>query len=118
MVIGAEKYHFKGNRLLRLITAPKEKEVTYINLDMSQCKAILSNYKELKENALAENTKPYMMFYHDFSASKDFYISHTIELGRPKTKYIDFWIKGEKYTIKTNKFINKFQQFMKYYAAE
>lgn len=118
MVIGAEKYHFKGNRLLRLITAPPEKEVTYINLDLNQCKALLSNYKELKEKILAENDEPYMMVYHDFSASKDFYISHSVEIGKSKTKYIDFWIKGEKYTLKSKKFIKKFRQFMKYYAAE
>jgi len=118
MMIGAEKYHFKGNRLMRLVTAPPEKEVTYINLDLNQCKALLSNYKELKEKILAEEIKPYMMVYHDFNASKDFYISHSVEVGKPTTKYIDFWIKGEKYTLKTKKFIKKFQQFMKYYASE
>ena len=111
MVIGAEKYHFKGNRLLRLITAPPEKEVTYINLDMNQCKMLLSNYKDLKEKILAEQIKPYMMVYHDFNASKDFYISYSLEVGKPKTKYIDFWIRGEKYTLKTKKFIHKFLQF-------
>ena len=118
MVIGAEKYHFKGNRLLRLITAPPEKDVTYINLDLNQCKALLSNYKGLKEKILAEKTKPYMVIYQDFNASKDFYISHSVELGKPKTKYIYFWIKGEKYCIKTRVFMKKFMNFMEYYAAE
>ena len=118
MVIGAEKYHFKGNRMLRLITAPPEKDVTYINLDMNQCKTLLSNYKELKEKILAEKIKPYMVIYQDFNVSKDFYISHSVELGKPKTKYIYFWIKGEKYCIKTKLFMKKFMNFMKYYAIE
>jgi len=122
MVIGAEKYHFKGRRLFKLISAPLETNSTYINLDLNQCKALLSNYKELRQKIKTEKPKPYVIIYQDFNASKDFYISyracHYMLLGTPKAWFIDFWIKGEKYHIRTRVFMKKFMKFMEYYAAE
>ncbi|MBI4929810.1 MAG: hypothetical protein HY841_03540 [Bacteroidetes bacterium] len=118
MVIGAEKYHFNGKRLFKLISAPLETNYTYINLDINQCKSLLSNYKELRQKIVSEKAKPFEVIYHDFNTSKDFYISYKAVLGKPKTKYIDFWIKGERYRIKSRVFMKKFMKFMKYYASE
>lgn len=122
MVIGAEKYHFKGKRLFRLLTDPLETNTTYINLDLNQCKALLSNYKELRQKIKVERPKPFVVIYQDFNASKDFYISYragyTPIFKTPKTMFIDFWIKGEKYHLKTRTFMKKFMNFMQYYANE
>ena len=49
IIIGAEKYNFKGRRLFKIISSPLEISTTYINLDLNQCKALLSNYKELRQ---------------------------------------------------------------------
>ena len=115
MVIGAEKYHFMRKVSL---TNPFEKDVTYINLDLNQCKELLSNHKELRVKIEAEKTKPFIVIYQDFNASKDFYIGYKAVLGKSRTKNIDFWIKGERYRIKSRVFMKKFMKFMKYYASE
>ena len=122
IIIGAEKYNFKGRRLLKIISSPLETNTTYINLDLNQCKALLSNYKELRVKIKAEKPKPYVAIYQDFNASKDFYISYRASYNllfkKPRTRYIDFWIKGEKYHIRTRVFMKKFQKFMTFYANE
>ena len=124
IVIGAEKYHFTGKKLFKmlLLSSPVETNITYLNLDLSQCKALLSNYKELKQKIKTERPKPFVVIYQDFNASKDFYISYRAGddpiFRRPKTHYIDFWIKGEKYHLQTRIFMKKFMKFMTYYANE
>lgn len=122
IVIGAEKYNFSGRRIFKLLTSPLETNTTYINLDLNQCKALLSNYKELRVKIKAEKPKPYVVIYQDFNASKDFYISYRAAYDpvfkTPRTRYIDFWIKGEKYHIRTRTFMKKFLKFMKFYANE
>ena len=122
IIIGAEKYHFNGRRLFKLISAPPETNTTYINLNLNECKALLSNYKELKQKIKTEKPKPFVVIYQDFNASKDFYISYRAGYNPifkiPQTMYIDFWIKGEKYHLKTRTFMKKFMKFMKFYASE
>ncbi|MBI3500793.1 MAG: hypothetical protein HY063_03280 [Bacteroidetes bacterium] len=124
MVIGAEKYHLNGKKLFKILTLSSslETNITYVNLDLNQCKALLSNYKDLRQKIKAEKPKPFVAIYQDFNASKDFYISYRASynplFNKPKTKHIDFWIKGEKYHLRTRIFMKKFMNFMKYYASE
>ena len=92
--------------------------ITYINLNSIQCKAILSNYKELEKKIGEERPKLNEAVYQDFTVSKDLFISYQAMPAKPKTAFINFWIKGEKYSIPNGLFIRKFQQFMKYYASE
>lgn len=115
MVIGAFKFQSKR---VNLSDKNMSNLIVYINLNSQQCKSILSNYKELETKIATEKPRLNEAIYHDFSVSRDIFISYEAIPGKPKTAFINFWIKGEKYTIPNGLFIRKFQQFMKYYASE
>jgi hypothetical protein len=112
LVIGADNNYHAGGLLSRNIQAVVV--IDYLVLNMSQTLAILSNYNELREMMRSESPIKDEEIYHDYSVSDDFYISFRKAIGRPGIKTIDVWVKGNKYPIKTKKFIKKLKKFINY----
>jgi len=111
LVIGADKYYmmrqrFKGDQTIVA-------DITYIDLSLTQCKSILDNYRILQDKIESEKTMMNEEIYHDFTVSKDLFISCRTSIGGSPS-YIDFWIQGEKYSIPTAKIMKKLDKFMNY----
>jgi hypothetical protein len=112
LVLGADKYFyarqkFKGDQTMIA-------NITYIELNMSQCKDIITNYKILQDRIKSERPKKNEEIYHDFTVSNDLFISFRKSSGYMNVSYIDFWINGEKYRISTATIISKLNKFMAY----
>ena len=112
LVLGAYKYNiarqqFKGDRTV--IT-----DITYIELSMAQCKDIVTNYKILQDKIKTEKPKMSEKIYHDYTVSKDLFISYGKSSGSSTKTYIDFWIQGEKYRLSTRTIIKKLNKFINY----
>ncbi len=112
LVLGADKYYmarqkFKGDQTIIA-------DITYIELSLTQCKDIITNYKILQEKIKAEKPKMSEEIYHDFTVSKDLFISYRKSSGSSTVSYIDFWIQGEKYRISTLTIIKKLNKFINY----
>ena len=112
LVIGADKYYserpkFKGDESISA-------QITFIELNIEQCQAIVSNYKILQDKIKAERPKINEEVYHDYSVSKDLFISYKKSRGSSTVTYINFWIKGEKYRVPTKTIINKLNKFLDY----
>jgi hypothetical protein len=112
LIIGADiNYLARDNWRLNVV---KIAEPTFVVLTMKQTIAILSNFDELKGKIDAEAPIISEEVYHDFTASDDFFISFRKAIGNGGSSEIDVWVKGEKYTIKSKKFINKLKRFIDY----
>jgi hypothetical protein len=112
LVLGADKYYmarqkFKGDQTMIA-------DITYIELNMAQCKDIITNYIILLDKIKSEKPKMNEEIYHDFTVSKDLFISYRKSSGGSSVFDIDFWIQGEKYPISTQKIIKKLNKFMNY----
>ena len=112
LVLGADKYYmarqkFKGDQTLIA-------DITYIELSMAQCKDIITNYKILQDKIKSEKPKMSEEIYHDFTVSKDLFISYRKSSDSSTDSYIDFWIQGEKYRISTQTIIKKLNKFVNY----
>lgn len=112
LVIGADKYYmarqkFKGDQTTIA-------EITYIELSIAQCKEIITNYKILQDKIKSEKPEKNEEIYHDFTVSKDLFISFRKSSSSSPITYIDFWIQGEKYSISTQKIIGGLNKFINY----
>lgn len=81
---------------------------------MAQCKEIVTNYKILQDKIKTEKPKMSEKIYHDFTVSKDLFISYGKSSASSTVTYIDFWIQGEKYRISTRTIIKKLNKFVNY----
>lgn len=112
LVLGADKYYmarqkYKGDQTVIA-------EITYINLNMAQCRDIITNYKILMERIKTEKPKLGEDIYHDFTVSKDLFISYKKSPGGSAVNYIDFWIAGERYRVSTKTIISNLKKFVDY----
>lgn len=112
LVLGADKYYmarqkFKGDQTIIA-------DITYIELSLAQCMDIITNYKILQDKIKIEKPKISEEIYHDFTVSKDLFISFRKSSGNGATAYINFWIQGEKYRISTLAIIKKLNKFINY----
>ena len=112
LVLGADKYYmarqrFTGNQTIIA-------DITYIELSLAQCQDIITNYKILKDKIKTEKPRMSEEIYHDFTVSKDLFISYRKSSGSSTVTYIDFWIQGEKYRISTQAIIKKLNKFISY----
>lgn len=111
LVIGADRYYlakpiYKGDQTI--VAA-----ITYIELNLDQCKSITDNYKILLDKIENEKPRNNEEVYHDFTVSKDLFISfRKTSSGNPT--YIDFWIQGEKFSIATMTIMKKLDKFLNY----
>lgn len=112
LVIGADRYYMARKKFPGDQTTIAE--ITYIDLTLAQCKAILDNYQVLQSKVKAAKPKINEEIYHDYTVSDDLFISYKRTSGRSSRGYIDFWIKGEKYSLATNAIIAKLEKFMSY----
>ncbi len=111
LIIGADAYY-----LLRQKTSGNNtilKEVVYIELTVEQCQAILTNYKLLKDKIKEDDPIIYEAIYRDYTVSDDLFIGYK-KTTNSSSSNIDFWVKGEKYTIPTNQVMRKLKKFIKY----
>jgi hypothetical protein len=112
LILGADKYYmarqkFKGDQTIIA-------NITYIELSLAQCKEIITNYKILQDKIKTEKPRISEEIYHDFTVSKDLFISYRKSSGSSTVTYIDFWIQGEKYRISTPMIIKKLNKFINY----
>lgn len=112
LVIGADKYYvarqkFKGDQTVIA-------DISYIELNEKQCRDILTNYKILQERIKKEKPRLNEEIYHDFSVSKNLFISFRKSSYDSKSGFIDFWINGEKFKVSTSKIMKKLNKFMEY----
>lgn len=112
LVIGADKYYRARQKFIGDNTLIAE--VTYVELDLKECQSILDNYKVIKDRIIKEKTISNEEIYHDYTVSKDLFISYKIGGMNTGTYTIYFWIKGEKYAIDTDTLIKKLLKFMQY----
>ncbi len=112
LVIGADKYYMARQKFKTDQTIISD--ITYIELSTAQCEDIITNYKILKDKI--KNEKPIMSeeIYHDYTVSKDLFISYRKASGGMATSYIDLWIQGRKYRISTRTIIKKLSSFLNY----
>ncbi|MBU0490126.1 MAG: hypothetical protein KKD31_19480 [Bacteroidetes bacterium] len=112
LVIGADKYYsarqnFKGDQA-------KIAEITYIELNVDQCKSILENYKKIQTEIMKQKAKPNEQIYRDFTVTSDLFISFVITARSSSVTLLDLWIRGEKYRVSTKKIMKKLQKFIDY----
>jgi hypothetical protein len=112
LVLGADKYYlarqkFKGDQTV-------DAEITYIELTADQCADILYNYSILQDKIRTENPRISEEIYHDYTVSKDLFISYRKSAGSMSVSDIDLWIDGEKYSIATGTIMKKLSKFMSY----
>ncbi len=111
LVIGADKYYldrqkFRGDNTIIA-------DVTYIVLNMEECKSILDNFEILQQKINSETPYGSEEIYHDFTVNEDLFISFRKSVYGTSTT-INFWIKGEKYIVSTRTMLIKLQEFMNY----
>ncbi len=112
LVIGADRYYlarqkFKGDQTVIA-------DISYFELTENQCRDILTNYKILQDRIKREKPRINEEIYHDFTVSKNLFISFRKSSYDSKTGFIDFWINGEKFKLSTSKIIKKLNKFMEY----
>jgi hypothetical protein len=112
LLIGADRYYlarpkFKNDPTIIL-------EYSFIELTFAQCKAITENYKGIQQKAISENPRKGEEIYHDYTVSKDMFISFKNKRGQRAGDIINLWIKGEKYQINTKTLISKLNKFLEY----
>jgi hypothetical protein len=112
LIIGADKYYqarqkFHGDQTVIA-------NITYIQLTAEQCGDILYNYTILQDKIRSESPGISEEVYHDYTVTKDFFISYRKSAGSSSVSNIDLWIAGEKYTIATGKIMKKLAKFINY----
>ncbi|WP_031528812.1 hypothetical protein [Dyadobacter crusticola] len=117
LVIGADRSYITRKISSRAGTITEaETYIDYIQLDLDQCSAILTNYKTLQDRLKKEKPRSSEEVYHDYTVSKDCFISFRKSGNGDGSgiEYVNFWVKGEKYRINTNLFVKKLKQFLEY----
>lgn len=111
LVIGADSYciekpNYKGDHSIIA-------DIAYIELNLEQCKNLMDNYKVMLDKIKDEKPGNNEEVYYDYTVSDDLFISFR-KISTSNPTYIDFWIKGEKFTISTTTIMKKFDKFMNY----
>ncbi|MEH0153594.1 hypothetical protein V6R21_05735 [Limibacter armeniacum] len=112
LVIGADKYY--PDRKQFETDQTRIADITYIELTLEQCKAILQNYQILQEKINKEKPLRNEEVYHDYTVSKDLFISYRKAKGSISSTYIEFWVQGEKFVVSTPIIMDKLRKFMDY----
>lgn len=112
LVIGADRYYMARKNFVEDQTTIAK--ITYINLTIPQCKAIVDNYRVLQNKIRTAKPRRNEEIYHDYTVSDDLFISYKKTAGKSSGTFIDFWIKGEKYSVVTNTIITKLENFLSY----
>lgn len=112
LVIGADKYYAARKKFEtdKTIIA----KIEFIELSITQCKSILENYKILEERVKKEHPKKNEEVYHDFTVSDDLFISYRKTTGYSSASKIDFWIKGEKFSVSPYSIMENLEKFLNY----
>lgn len=114
LIIGADKYYNARKKFIGDETMIAK--IMYIELSVEQCEAIIMHYKTLRENLRSDKPVFTEEVYHDYTVSKDLFIS----FRRTKTSastgvgYMNLWIRGEKFSMAPNTLIYKLEKFLKY----
>lgn len=87
---------------------------SYIFLSVEECLSIINNYKVLQIKISKEKPKLNEEIYHDYTVSKDMFISYKIDRLTSSILYIDVWVNGIKYIIPTNTLIKSLKNFINY----
>lgn len=88
--------------------------IDFIHLDLEECKSIISNYGRLIQKLKSEKPRMNEEIYHDYTVSKDCFISFRKTGASNGSENINIWIKGEKYSVPTTQFINRLKKFIEY----
>jgi hypothetical protein len=112
LVVGADYYYMVRNNLKTQISVLREPG--YVVLELNDCLNILNSYTSLQEKLSGDLPIPNEEIYYDYSVSPDMFISFRKAIGYRGKRNIDVWISGDKYTIKTRKFIMKLKRFINY----
>ncbi len=112
LVIGADKYYVSRQKFKDDQTMVAK--IAYIELSMAQCAEIINNYSILLNKMKAEKPKLNEEIYHDYTVSKDLFISYNKANVNSSVSFMDFWIYGEKYRISTANVMKQLEKFMKY----
>lgn len=71
----------------------------FTELSLAQAQTILDQYKVLLKKLQSEKVRKGESVYQDFTISKDVFISFRKMKGNSEKDKINFWVKGEKYTV-------------------
>lgn len=88
--------------------------IDYIHLDLDQTRSILSNYARLLEKLKKEKPLMNEEVYHDYTVSTDCFISFRKTSTSNRVDFINIWVNGEKYQLRTAVFINRLKKFVEY----
>jgi hypothetical protein len=112
LVIGADRY-FNARKIFPG-DLTKKVDIYYLELTIDEVNMIIANHEALLKKIKSEKLKKNEEVYHDFTINESLFIS----LHKTSTKSgdlnIDFWLYGEKYSVKTRTIIGKLEKFMKY----
>lgn len=112
LIIGADKYYLARQKFPGDNT--RIAEIIYIELSFDQCNAIMTNAKALVEKINTESPKSNETVYHDYTVSKDLFVSYKKSFTSSNPVYLDLWIKGEKFSIEAETMFKKLKKFLNY----
>lgn len=112
LVIGIDRVIIDRKKLKQDSTITLAYE--YIELSLTQAQSILNQYKVLLEKLKSEKVIANEYVYHDFTLSGDIFISFRKAKTQKGTDIINFWIRGEKYSLLQGKIIERLRQFVNY----
>lgn len=120
-------YKYKGKKALvigvdRIVVERKkfkEDNTLLVNfefteLTLEQAQSILDQYKVLLDKIKTEKPIKNESVYHDFTLSPEVFISFKKTKSNKGTDTINFWIKGEKYSMLQGKIIERLREFVRY----
>ena len=114
LIIGADRDYITRVRYKGAVAISEDTNVDFIHLSIDQTKSILSNYSLLLEKIKKEKPQANEEVYHDFTVSKECFISFRRTSVGNNTEYIYLWINGEKYQLRTAILINRLKKFVAY----
>lgn len=89
-------------------------EYDFTELSLMQAQSILDQYEVLLNKLKSEKVIKNESVYHDFTVSKDIFISFKKTRQKKGSDTMNIWIKGEKYSLPLKQIIKRLKQFVKY----
>ena len=86
----------------------------FINLDTTQCRAIMNNYSQLEMKIKNENLQVEEEISIDYAVSNDLFISLDKTKGTSVPGDVSLWVKGEKYMMTSEALLATLEDFLKY----
>ena len=93
--------------------------LTFVELNVEEVRAIVTNYQTLEQKILAEKPVPGEYVYHDYTVNDRVFISYRGTLN-PVLKQviqsltIDMWVNSVKYSLPARDLMDKLQVFLSY----